>query len=70
METDQPSIAPIHRKYRTFYPDTGECVDCFAETLTEVYSAAIKHGGRGVIKVMAVGGWTDCLGLEIPEVRK
>lgn len=65
---EQDTINPIQRQYRTYYPDTGECIDCFAESLTEVYAAALKRPGtRGVIKVMAVGGWTDVLGFEIPN---
>ena len=66
MDTD--TIKPIQRQYRTFYPDTQECIDTFAESLTEVYAEALKRPGtRGLIKVMTLRGWTDCLGFEIPN---
>jgi len=73
----QESIAPTLRRYRTWYPDTQECVDSFAEGLSEVYREVLKRPGTaGVIKVFregqpgSVGSWIDCLGFEIPAVRR
>lgn len=55
------------RRFRTYYPDTGEIIDTWAETARDVYSATLIHGGRGIIKVETPDGWRDVLGFEHPR---
>lgn len=56
------------RRFRTHYPYTGEIIDTWAENATEVYSATLRHGGSGLIKVETPDGWRTVLGFEHPGV--
>jgi hypothetical protein len=64
------STEQILKQFRTFYPDTGEVIDCWAESHSEVYASALLHCGRGIIKVMTPTGWWEVLGFEIPETKR